>query len=222
MKSKSLKIWIPPLIIILLIIVPFILFGHQIEAWTQNFIKNSSQGQLIVGLVLGLLLASDILVPVPSSLVSTASGYLLGFYGGTLSSFIGMTLSCFIGYWLGVYFGRNLIGRLIDMNDWERFDRFYARYGDWILITSRAVPVMAETSIFFAGINRMPLWYFSILTILANLGISVVYAIIGAFSFKTNSFLLAFFGAIILPGIMMLPLKRKTKSKEDYDRKDPD
>ena len=64
-------------IIILLILIPFFIFNYTIENWT-NYFLNSSPPKLLLSIVIGGLLAIDIIAPVPSSIISTASGYFLG------------------------------------------------------------------------------------------------------------------------------------------------
>jgi hypothetical protein len=42
-----------------------------------------------------------------------------------------------------------------------------------------------------------------VLTALSNLGIAVGYAAFGAFSMRVDSFLVAFLGALAIPGVVM-------------------
>jgi membrane protein DedA with SNARE-associated domain len=84
-----------------------------------------------------------------------------------------------------------------------RAERLATRYGDWTLLVCRPVPVLAEASVIFAGIIRAPFARFAWLTAASNLGIAVGYAAFGAFSIRVDSFLLAFLGALIIPGIIL-------------------
>ena len=77
------------------------------------------------------------------------------------------------------------------------------RHGSWALVICRPIPVLAESSIVFAGLVRSPLTPFIWLTTLSNLGIAAAYAAVGAFSMKTESCLWTFVGAIALPGLAM-------------------
>ncbi|MEZ5395647.1 MAG: hypothetical protein R2724_22920 [Bryobacterales bacterium] len=56
----------------------------------------------------------------------------------------------------------------------------------------------------------MPLGRFVLLTALSNLAIALVYAAVGAYALEANSFLLAFAGAIVLPGIAMLLFRHRS------------
>lgn len=195
--------------ILLLILVPFLIFGESIENWTDHFLNSSHSNLLMVIVILGLL-SIDILAPVPSSIVSTAGGYFLGFIFGTLISLAGMTVSCIIGYWLGSELGNPISEKLVGKDELLKLRKLQNKYGDWIIIVSRAVPVLAEASVLAAGIGRMPLNRFILLILLSNSGISLAYAAIGAYSAQVNSFLLAFAGAVILPFTVILILKLKS------------
>lgn len=202
------------LLVLFIILIPFILFNDLIEIWTRNILNSTSSNLIIASAVFGLL-SIDILAPIPSSIVSTAGGYFLGFIFGTIVSLIGMTVSCIVGYYLGAKIGTPISKKLVGEEELSRFEKLQKRYGEWIIIISRAVPIFAEASILTAGIGRMPVKKFMILILLSNLGISIVYSAIGAYSANVNSFLLAFAGAIILPAIGMAVLKmnRLVKSR---------
>ena len=86
----------------------------------------------------------------------------------------------------------------------QRASALAARYGDFILLASRPVPVLAEATVIFAGLVRTPLARFLQLTGLSNLGIALAYGAIGAFSMQMNSFWLALAGAIVLPAVAAL------------------
>ena len=195
--------------IITLLLIPFILFGDSLDNWTNSFFQ-SEPSKLIASIVIGSLLSIDIVAPVPSSILSTAGGYFLGFIGGTFISLIGMTISCLIGYWIGDKFGRPAAERFADSKEISRFESLQKKYGDWIIIISRSVPVLAETSVLFAGIGHMKFNRFMLMAIISNLGISVVYAAVGAYSAHINSFLFAFAAAILFPGIMIVILKNRS------------
>lgn len=196
-------------IVAALILVPFFLFSKQIDGWTARFVASSETHRGIATLVLGALLAGDILLPVPSSIVSMSAGYLLGFAGGAATSFAGMTVSCALGYLLGKGGGRPLVNRLVGAVETARFDELCRRFGRWVLVACRPVPVLAEASVLLAGVARMPFRRFFLMTSLSNLGISAVYAGVGHMSAQKGAFLLAFAASVLLPGAAMLLSRRR-------------
>ena len=214
MRHEGTLRWVALTVIILaIILIPFVMFGDQIETWTKEFLASATKYSVLVAVVLILLLASDILLPIPSSLVSTAAGFFLGVVGGTLASLLGMTISCLLGYWLARRLGRPVASRIVKEEELGRLEVLYRRIGDWVMVVCRPVPMLAEASVWFAGLGRMRVGRFVLLVTLANLGVSAVYATVGALSATVSSFLMAFAAAILIPLIGMLVLKRSGRSR---------
>ena len=86
-----------PMIVVLAIpIVPFLLFGERVEAVAAR--PGTSIRRLparVAAVVIGLL-ATDIFLPIPSSLVSTLAGWQLGRSAEPLASWLGMSLGAAI------------------------------------------------------------------------------------------------------------------------------
>jgi membrane protein DedA with SNARE-associated domain len=78
------------------------------------------------------------------------------------------------------------------------------RHGSWALVVCRPIPVLAESSVVFAGLVHSPVQSFVWMTTLSNLGIALAYAAVGAYSMEVQSFLLTFAAALALPGVAML------------------
>jgi uncharacterized membrane protein YdjX (TVP38/TMEM64 family) len=191
-----------------LIIAPFLLWGRPVEAMTHDFLHRASGRPVLAGMVLAGLLALDIVAPIPSSLVGTACGVVLGFPGGTITGLTGMTLGCALGYWIGLAC-RTPADRLAGDREMRRLETWQSRWGVWVLAAARPVPVLAEASILFAGLTRMPLRQVAPVVVLSNLGVSAAYAAVGAWAAQTHSFLLAFLGATVLPGVAIWLARRK-------------
>jgi uncharacterized membrane protein YdjX (TVP38/TMEM64 family) len=201
------------LLLLAIILIPFFLFGQQIETWTQQLVNSANQHPLLTGITLAALLASDILLPIPSSMVSTACGLLLGPLAGTISSLTGMTISCIAGYWLGRSAGRSAARKMIGPDELEILEGMNRRFGDWVIIVCRPVPVLAEASVLFLGISRASFPRFMAISTLSNFGISAVYATIGSLSASAELFLPAFAASILIPLIAMLIAKRSPEQR---------
>jgi uncharacterized membrane protein YdjX (TVP38/TMEM64 family) len=188
------------LLVALAIIVPFLLWGEAITAAVQAFLQQAAARPALAALVLAGLLAVDIIAPIPSSLVGTACGVILGFGGGTLVGFTGLTISCAVGYALG-RLCRTPATRLAGDAQMRRLEQAQARWGVWLLAALRPVPVLAEASVLVAGLTRQPWGEAAPVLLLANLGVAAAYAAIGAWAAHSNAFLPAFLGALLLPGV---------------------
>lgn len=198
--ARHILFWV---VILALILLPFFFFGHKIEQWTDELMTTNTVAKPTAALLLGGMLASDIILPIPSSLASTACGYLLGIIPGTLVSFLGMTISSIAGYWLGRKPGSFAFYRSLGDTEARRLSNLNKRFGNWLILIARPVPVLAEASVFFAGLSHMRFKPFLIIVSLSNLGISAAYAVVGALAADMNTFLLAFAGSMLLPLIFM-------------------
>jgi uncharacterized membrane protein YdjX (TVP38/TMEM64 family) len=165
-------------VILALILIPFLLFEREVDGLAREWLAEG-RPRLGVGAAVAGLLAADVLLPVPSSLVSTAAGALLGVFEGAAASFLGMTAGSLLGYALGRG-GRPLGLRLAGESDLARAEALVGRWGGLAIALARPVPVLAEATTIFAGLSRMSFGYFMLFSSLANFPISLAYAAIGA------------------------------------------
>jgi uncharacterized membrane protein YdjX (TVP38/TMEM64 family) len=185
-----------------LIIIPFLIFEQQFEALGTWLAEGHASGWASA-FIIAALLALDVFLPVPSSIVSTGAGVLLGFWRGAAVIWIGMTVGCAIGY----AFGAKAAGaarRMVGEDGLARASTVMDRHGSWALVVCRPIPVFAESSVVFAGLVHAPVQSFVWMTTLSNLGIALAYAAVGAYSMEVQSFLLTFAAALALPGLAML------------------
>jgi len=177
--------------VLALILIPFFLWEDTFNQFALKMV-NENRGAWWISPAIAGLLAADIFLPVPSSILSTASGAMLGCVLGSVTNFAGMTLGCWLGY---------RTGQIARQSADEKLKELWGRYGEWTLILTRAVPVLAEAAVLFAGMTAMPFRRFLLLTSLANAGIGMLYAAVGAFAMEWNSFLAAFLGSLIVPAL---------------------
>jgi len=188
-------------VLIGLVLLPFVLFESEFNAFAARVTQGGTATWLAASSIFGLL-ALDVFLPVPSSIVSTAAGVLLGFWRGTAVVWTGMTIACLIGYWVGAR-ASAMARRFVGDEGLARAERLVRRHGDWTILLCRPVPVLAEASVIFAGLVRASLPRFLALTALSNLGIAAGYSAFGTYSMSLDSFVVAFVGALLIPGIVM-------------------
>jgi uncharacterized membrane protein YdjX (TVP38/TMEM64 family) len=193
------------LVLVALILVPFFLFEEHFNALADRLIQGEASSGYVAGAIVALL-ASDVFLPIPSSIVAAGAGVALGFWPGTAAIWIGMMAACLTGYAFGA-FASQAARRFVGDSGMVRADELSHRYGDYAIMLCRPVPVLAEASVVFAGIVRRPIRRFLVVTVCSNLGVALGYAAIGAFSMRVGSFLLAFIGSLALPGLALLASK---------------
>ncbi len=202
MHGASLRWLLLGLALLALVLVPFAIWEEPVTAAVEEFVA-SGRSRLTTALGLGLLLCADVFLPVPSSLLASASGLLLGFADGALVNWLGMQAGALLGYAVGRSAGRAGARRLLGDTELERAASCHRAWGGVSLIASRAVPVLAESSVVLAGLVRMPLPRFGWLTAASNAAVALVYAGVGAYAFQARAFLLAFGASILLPGALL-------------------
>lgn len=160
-------------------VVPFLVFGPALEehirAWFTEELSPWTVGAMAAG-----VLATDVVLPVPSSFVSAFAGSVLGFAGATAASWLGMTAGAVIGFGLARVAGRPLALWLSASEDLDRVDRLSRRYGPMVLVLARPVPVLAEASVLFLGTAGLAWRWFLLPVMLSNLGIAAVYSALGS------------------------------------------
>lgn len=163
------------MLLLALVLIPFFLFGTAIEARTAAL---AAAGQGGIALGGAALLALDIVLPVPSSLLATAIGAALGPWLGTLVNAAGLTLGCAAGLMLGRS-GSPLARRILGHALFRRFAAGSERHGLVLILVCRAVPVLGEASIVAAGAGRTPFAPALAAAAAANAAIGAAYALAG-------------------------------------------
>lgn len=186
------------------VIIPFLLFETEINTWADQFKDAPESARIATGSLLFLILAGDIVLPAPSSLLNTLCGVLFGLTKGFLLAFAAMNVNCLIGFLLGRWCAP-AAKRLIGEKESAALEHFFTRYGAPVLIALRTVPVLAEASVLFAGLSRLS-WSRAMLYLLpGNAVVAFIYAWVGAWGNSTDSMLPAF-GASLLCSALILGL----------------
>ncbi|GJN45698.1 MULTISPECIES: 3-dehydroquinate synthase [Pseudomonas] len=187
-----------------LVIVSFLLFEEPMQRLLASLGQQPADPvrALNLAVLVIALLALDVVLPVPSSMVSLLAVAVLGAVGGYLVIFVGLCLGSLLGYWLGAGYFRIASG-LLDIEDWRKAGRLANRLNTWSLICLRGVPVLAETSVLAAGMQRYPLRRFLVITTLANAGLAAVYGALGSFVAEDQVLLLAVMASMLLPALFL-------------------
>lgn len=205
-RSAQTGYWLSLLLFFILIITSFLLFENQINNTLSTINRNLQDGSLFQAaavIILVGLLAFDILLPVPSSLVALVAVTTLGVAGGTLTIFVGLCLGAILGYFLGAGYV-HLLTRWLSSGERNRAAKFSLKLTPYALVLLRGVPVLAEISVLAAGISRYSFRRFLLITTLANFGLAMAYGYIGSTLAGQESVVLAIFACMLLPGLLFI------------------
>lgn len=137
------------IIALLVPIVPFIVIG---ELPGDRWLSSADDSAVLFGITGAALLAADLLIPVPSSLMGSLLGARLGMLEGFLWAWIGLMAGNVTGYLLG----RFALSRFASLEKSARDLEL------WVLFVSRPVPVLAEAVTITAGASQISLPQFVI------------------------------------------------------------
>jgi membrane protein DedA with SNARE-associated domain len=148
-----------------------------IEQHLLDFITNTYDAIGWPGVIFMMAIESAA-VPLPSELIMPLAGWkliadkgrgwewilLAGFFGA-----VGNTIGSWVAYYVGLWGGRPAAEKygkyiLVSRHDLDLADRFFGRWGNWAIFTSRLLPVVRTFISVPAGISRMPIWQFTLYT----------------------------------------------------------
>lgn len=153
----------------------------QLEDWLE-YAKNMNALYLMA--LVALLLFADLFIAVPTLSIMMLSGYFLGHTGGALASITGVMLAGVSGYTLSYFYGEK-IERIIIKDAQQRHEMRlqFDRYGVFMILLSRAMPILPEVSACISGVTRMPFLKF----IAAWSASSVPYVLIATYAGSISS-----------------------------------
>lgn len=142
--------------------------------WVVNLVSSLSY----FGVFLAMTIESAC-VPLPSEIIMPFSGYLVsrGIFNLHLVALVGAVgnlIGSLIAYYTGYFGGRRFILRfgkyiLIRPEELSRADRFFARFGVWAVLICRVLPIVRTFISLPAGITKMRIMPFILLTFFGSL-----------------------------------------------------
>lgn len=137
-----------------------------------------------LGIILGLMMEI-----IPSELVLSYGGYLIStgeihFVGALISGVIGGTIAQLFLYWIGSYGGRPFLERygkylFISEKHLDASERWFEKYGTGVIFSARFIPVIRHAISIPAGVAKMPLSHFTLLTVAAMIPWTVLFLLLG-------------------------------------------
>ncbi len=136
-----------------------------------------------------LLMAIDsVNIPIPSEITMPFSGFLAGqgtfnfwivVFAGTIGSVIGSLVSYGIAYFVGKPLINFLKKIPIVNRDYFKVERFFNNHGQKTIFWGRLIPVVRTFISFPAGIFKVNIWKFTLLTIIGSFIWSLALSFLG-------------------------------------------
>jgi membrane protein DedA with SNARE-associated domain len=140
-----------------------------------------------------LMTAESALIPIPSEVTMPFAGFLasrgvINFWAAVIIGASGNLFGSLLAYWLGFVKGEGWVrlaikkwGKwlLIKESEFDKAKSWFQEYGQWVTFGSRLLPVVRTFISLPAGIARMSLPLFSVLTFVASFIWSIFLAFLG-------------------------------------------
>jgi len=166
--------------------------GIPTEALASRWLDRAGLG---TATLIVILLAADVALPIPSSLVMVLSGAAFGVLWGSVVALVGSIAGEWIGFELIRRYGRGVSRGIVGAGEFERFSVFFERHGTLAVILTRPLPVVMETMSLVAGLSGMSRAAFLWASLAGTAPIVVIYAYAGAVSREVDS---------IVPAVVIL------------------
>ena len=208
--SEMRRFFLLMLVLGLLVLVPFAIWGEGMEAlWTVARLEGFGHWAWLVGLG---LLVSDLVMPMPSTVVMSALGYVYGIAFGGLIASLGALGSALLGYGLCRWIGEPVANRLAGKEGLEAGRRLFGRYGAWAVALSRCLPIMAEVMACLAGMTGMPFRRFVAAALAGCLPMGFAFATVGHLG--ADSPIAALLVSALAPPILWALIRRSLSKLE--------
>jgi uncharacterized membrane protein YdjX (TVP38/TMEM64 family) len=198
-------------VLVVAISLPFVLWGSRFEAafglegsraWMEGF----GDWAWAAGM---LLLVSDVALPIPSTIVMSALGWMYGWFWGGVFSAAGSVLSGCTAYGLSRWLGRSVAIRIAGEEGLKQAESLFEGGGSWLVAVSRWLPVLPEAVACLAGVARMKWRPFFVALVIGSLPLGFAFAAIGHLGHESPA--AAFALSALLP-IGMWLLARKWRA----------
>jgi uncharacterized membrane protein YdjX (TVP38/TMEM64 family) len=176
------RLWLLITALLVLIIGPFCIWGEWFEkmfdlqgakAWMESLGTWAWVGGIA-------LLISDLLLPVPSTVVMSALGLVYGWFWGGIASVAGAVLAGLVAYVLCRKFGhRPAIWLAGEEGLAKGAALFRSQRGGWLVALSRWMPVLPEAVACLAGLTKMPFRVFFVALLSGCVPLGFTFAAIG-------------------------------------------
>lgn len=169
------------IVLLALVILPFLIWGEKFDQalsleGARAWMSGHGSWAWLAGM---LLITSDIVLPIPATVVMAALGLIYGWWLGGLIAAAGSLLAGVVAYAACRWFGHGAALWIAGEEGLRKGEAIFARGGGWIVALSRWTPVLPEAVACLAGIVRMPWRAFIIALVCGTLPLGFAFASIG-------------------------------------------
>lgn len=182
--------------------------GLSLEGVTSAWLDAAGPGSAAA---IVMLLAIDVFLPVPSSLVMVLSGAAFGVFWGAVLSLVGSIGGEWLGFELVRRYGRRASSAMVGDDELARLESFFERYGTAAVVMTRPLPIVMETMSVVAGLSRMTRTTFLTASFVGTAPVVFIYAYAGAKSRDVGNLVPAAVMLVAVAGVGWLIYRSMSK-----------
>jgi uncharacterized membrane protein YdjX (TVP38/TMEM64 family) len=151
-----------------------------------------------------VLIWSDVVLPIPQTVVIAGLGIIYGTVLGGLLGSVGLITGGLLGYVLMLTSARRMVRRFVGLQSLNRMEGLFERAGAWAIVLTRSLPYsIPEAIVFLAGLAAMPMGKFAAALAIGSIPTAFAFAAIGAG--WADQPIVALLVSYVLP-ILLLPM----------------
>jgi uncharacterized membrane protein YdjX (TVP38/TMEM64 family) len=212
-KAKGMYWKLIPVVLFTLFLLIYIVFeltGVITVSDIERVLRSFEPFSMVLIMV---LLISDLLIPIPSSVVMTFSGRMYGFINGGLIALLGSLTASIIGFLIFRKTSTYISKYILSERDQQSMNESFSKWGEGVLILSRMIPLLTETMSCYAGLTSISLKRFLLVITLGTVPVVFYYSYFGSQLETVSQWPLPLAIGLIIPGIVWIILRNTLKKR---------
>jgi 3-dehydroquinate synthase len=214
-----------PLAVLVVVLVSYVALEFSgVVSFTDTLDRLRESSPLVVAATIFALLVVDSVLPVPSTPLIALAGSVFGVAVGAALTIAGSMGCSAASYAVGRFASPLLRHRIVDDDELREMQQWGDRFGRWMFVLSRGLPLMTETVGTSAGIARVPFGRFLGYTLLGTAPVCLIYVVAGSYADTAKDILaIAALGFLVPVALWyavrrVLRRKRRTPARAEPDQ----
>jgi 3-dehydroquinate synthase len=204
-----------PLVVLVVILASYVALEISgVVSFTDTVERLQESSRPTVAVTIFGLLVIDSVLPVPSVLLIALAGTVLGPVAGSLLTIAGSMSCSAVSYAIGRFASPWLRRRIVGDEELQEMQQWAERFGRWMLVLSRALPLMTETVGITAGIAQISFRRFLGYTLIGTAPVCLIYVVAGSYAETAKDIIAVAALGSLIPDLLVYAARRIIRRKQ--------